>query len=80
MAVEITLAQFNFEHLKRDGKDMLGKGVKDGAVAGYFDIFRKKQHRLFQWVAHPEIPAENNLAERRLRPRLRAEHLSDLSA
>ena len=40
--------------------------VKDGAVAGYFDIFRKKRHRLFQWVAHPEVPAENNLAERRL--------------
>jgi hypothetical protein len=122
--------QYCFEHLKRDGKDILEKGVKDGkeralleelveclrfamtlrrrengkaydresrkirnrileiartsvkdgAVAGYFDIFRKKQHRLFQWVAHPEIPAENNLAERRLRPRLRAEHLSDLSA
>ena len=40
--------------------------VKDGAAAGYFDIFRKKRHRLFQWVAHPEVPAENNLAERRL--------------
>ena len=50
--------------------------VKDGAVAGYFDIFRKKRHRLFQWVAHPEVLAENNLAERRLRPLVIARKLS----
>ena len=25
------------------------------------------KHRFFQWVDHPEIEAENNLAERRLR-------------
>ena len=68
--------QYCFEHLKRDGKDILEKGVKDGAVAGSFDIFRKKRHRLFQWVAHPEAPAENNLAERRLRPLVIARKLS----
>ena len=118
--------QYCFEHLKRDGKDILEKGVKDekeralleelveclrfamtlrrretgkaydrearrirnrileiartkvkdGAVAGYFDIFGKKRHRLFQWVAHPEVPAENNLAERRLRPLVIARKLS----
>ena len=118
--------QYCFEHLKRDGKDILEKGVKDGkeralleelveclkfamtlrrrengkaydresrrirnrileiartsvkdgAAAGYFDIFRKKRHRLFQWVAHPEVPAENNLAERRLRPLVIARKLS----
>ena len=50
--------------------------MKDGAVAGYFDLFRKKRHRLFQWVAHPEVPAENNLAERRLRPLVIARKLS----
>ena len=28
----------------------------------------EKRHRFFQWVRNPEIEAENNLAERRLRP------------
>jgi hypothetical protein len=28
----------------------------------------QKRERFFQWVRHPEIEAENNLAERRLRP------------
>lgn len=118
--------QYCLEHLKRDGKDILEKGVKDekeralleelveclkfamtlrrrekgkaydresrelrnrilkivgtkakdGAVAGYFDIFRKRGHRLFQWVTHPEVPAENNLAERRLRPLVIARKVS----
>ena len=40
------------------------------------DVFGKKRHRLFQWVAHPEVPAENNLAERRLRPLVIARKLS----
>lgn len=118
--------QYCLEHLKRDGKDILEKGVKDerermlleelveclkfamtlrrrvkgatynresrrlrnrileivgtkvkdGAVAGFFDIFKKKKYRLFQWVAHPEVPAENNLAERRLRPLVIARKVS----
>jgi len=55
---------------------IVGTKVKDGAVAGYFDIFRKRGHRLFQWVTHPEVPAENNLAERRLRPLVIARKVS----
>lgn len=54
---------------------IVGTKAKDGAVAGYFDVFKKK-HRLFQWVAHPEVPAENNLAERRLRPLVIARKVS----
>ena len=42
--------------------------VKDGKLKGYFDLMKEKSHRFFQWVCHPEIEAENNLAERRLRP------------
>ena len=56
--------------------EIAGTKVKDGSVAGYFDIFTKKKHRLFQWVAHPEVPAENNLAERRLRPLVIARKVS----
>ena len=42
--------------------------VKDGKLKGYFDLIREKRHRFFQWVEHPEVEAENNLAERRIRP------------
>ena len=42
--------------------------VKDGKLKGYFDLIKEKRHRFFQWVEHPEVEAENNLAERRIRP------------
>ena len=42
--------------------------VKDGKLKGYFDLMSEKRHRFFQWVRNPKIEAENNLAERRLRP------------
>ena len=41
--------------------------VKDGRLKGYFDYMTEMKHRFFQWVDHPEVEAENNLAERRLR-------------
>ena len=42
--------------------------VKDGRLKGYFDLIVNKRDRFFQWVCNPEVEAENNLAERRLRP------------
>lgn len=42
--------------------------VVDGRLKGCFDLMVQKRDRFFQWVRHPEIEAENNLAERRLRP------------
>jgi transposase len=41
--------------------------VKDGALKGYFDYMAGTSHRFFQWVDHPEVEAENNLAERGIR-------------
>ena len=35
------------------------------------------RHRFFQWVDHPEVEAENNLAERRLRPLVVARKVSN---
>lgn len=46
----------------------LTQPVKDGKLKGYFDYMSDTRHRFFQWVDHPEVEAENNLAERRLRP------------
>ena len=42
--------------------------VKDGKLKGYFDLIVNRRERFFQWVCNPEVEAENNLAERRLRP------------
>ena len=45
-----------------------GSPVKDGKLKVYFDLVVNKRDRFFQWVCNPEVEAENNLAERRLRP------------
>lgn len=40
------------------------------------DIFREKSARLYQWVESREVPAENNRAERELRPTVIARKVS----
>ncbi len=40
------------------------------------DLFRTKANRLFHWVRDRRIPAENNLAERQLRPLVLARKIS----
>ena len=40
------------------------------------DIFRKNAQRLYHWTRHPNIPAENNQAERELRPLVIARKIS----
>ena len=42
--------------------------VEDGKLNGYFDLVVNMRERFFQWVCNPDVEAENNLAERRLRP------------
>jgi len=40
------------------------------------DIFREKAHRLYHWADDRNVPADNNLAERELRPLVIARKLS----
>jgi len=40
------------------------------------DIFREKSKRMYRWALDPMIPAENNLAERELRPLVIARKIS----
>ncbi|MFA7232426.1 MAG: transposase [Victivallaceae bacterium] len=40
----------------------------DPGVQHIQDIFRLNEKNLFQWVKNPDIPCENNFAERNLRP------------
>lgn len=46
----------------------IAQPVEDGKPKGYFEYMSNTRHRFFQRVDHPEVEAENNLAERRLRP------------
>lgn len=46
----------------------IAQPVSDGKLRDYFEYMDKTRHRFFQWVDHPDVEAENNLAERRLRP------------
>jgi len=45
-------------------------------IQAFQDIFRRHPERCFQWVKSPEIPAENNFAERGLRPSVIARKIS----
>ena len=40
------------------------------------NLFRENAARLYRWVRHPSIPAENNRAERELRPLVIARKIS----
>jgi len=40
------------------------------------DIFRRQKQRLFHWTKSPKIPADNNRAERELRPLVIARKIS----
>jgi len=46
------------------------------AIQKIQDIFRKHKDRLYHWARDPAIPAENNLAERDLRPLVVARKVS----
>ena len=46
------------------------------AVQSYQDIFRQKADRLYHWAKDPAIPADNNFAERELRPLVVARKIS----
>ena len=40
------------------------------------DVFREKSDRMYRWALDPRIPAENNRAERELRPLVIARKVS----
>ena len=56
--------------------DICNMEAEDPAVQHLQNIFREHQDKLFQWVKSPEIPADNNYAERALRPTVIARKIS----
>ena len=54
----------------------VGSPANHPAVQNFQDIFRDKPSRLFQWARDRRVPADNNLAERDLRPLVIARKIS----
>ncbi|MFH1317550.1 MAG: transposase, partial [Candidatus Omnitrophota bacterium] len=42
--------------------------AKHPANQNFQDILKENEHRLYHWVGDRRVPAENNRAERELRP------------
>ena len=55
---------------------MVKKEAKHPGIQRIQDIFRNNAHRLYHWARDRDIPADNNLAERELRPLVIARKLS----
>ncbi len=64
------------QELKSKIMEVCNRQANHPAVQYLQDIFREKQDSLFQWVESPLIPAENNFAERELRPTVIARKIS----
>jgi len=54
--------------LQQEIINICNKDAVHPAIQYIQNIFRENHDRMFQWVDSPEIPADNNFAERELRP------------
>jgi len=64
------------EKLQKEIMSVCDAEAKDPAVQHLQNIFREHQDKVFQWVRSPDIPADNNYAERELRPTVIARKIS----
>jgi transposase len=62
--------------LRRKLKRAMKAPAQHLAVRAYQDLFRQNAQRLYHWSDDPAVPAENNLAERELRPLVVARKIS----
>ena len=62
--------------LRRKLKRAMNAPAQHLGVRAYQDLFRQNAHRLYHWADDPHVPAENNLAERELRPLVVARKVS----
>ncbi len=76
--LDITGKQFNRQATKIKNKiiDITNHQAKHPAIQKIQDIFREKADRLYLWADNRNIPADNNLAERELRPLVIARKIS----
>ena len=57
-------------------RGVINRSARHPAIQSYQDIFRQKADRLYHWAKDPSVPAENNFAERELRPLVVARKVS----
>ena len=76
--LDITDKQFNRQATKIKNKiiNITNRQAKHPAIQKIQDIFREKADRLYHWADDRNIPADNNLAERELRPLVIARKIS----
>jgi transposase len=76
--LDITDKQFKRQATKIKNKiiNITDHQAKHPAIQKIQDIFREKADRLYHWAENRNIPADNNLAERELRPLVIARKIS----
>lgn len=57
-------------------RKVMNAGAQHLGIRAYQDIFRENKHRLYHWVKNRRVPADNNRAERDLRPTVIARKVS----
>ncbi len=62
--------------LQRDIERTMDAPARHPGIQHIQNIFREKKDRLYRWTLDPRIPAENNRAERELRPLVIARKIS----
>jgi len=77
-ALDITDRQFERQaaKIKNEIMNIVNRQAKHPAIQKIQDIFREKADRLYHWADDRNVPAENNLAERQLRPLVIARKIS----
>jgi len=76
--LNITNRQFKRQaaKIKRAIIDIVNHQANHPAIQNIQDIFREKAKRLYHWADDRKVPADNNLAERELRPLIIARKIS----
>jgi len=62
--------------LKQKIVDVVRNPARHPGIQRIQDIFRNHAHRMYHWAENREVPADNNLAERELRPTVIARKVS----
>ena len=77
---QLTLSKRHFRKqaaaLRRDIETTMNASASHPGIQHIQDLFREKSQRMYRWTLDPRIPAENNRAERELRPLVIARKVS----
>ncbi len=76
--LDITEKQFKRQaaKIKNEILNIVNRQARHPAIQKIQDIFREKADRLYHWADDRNVPADNNLAERELRPLVIARKIS----